>query len=120
MKANIQKYKNQIRAQRRGRVRAKVVGTPSRPRLTVARSLEHMYAQIIDDQAGKTLVSAHDNELGDAKLTKTEQATKVGELIAQKATKAGITAVVFDRTGLAYHGRIKAIADGARKGGLQF
>lgn len=101
------------------RVRNKVSGTASRPRMTVFRSNKQIYVQLIDDLNGKTLASA--SSLGfTEKCTKTEQAAKVGELIAQKAQEAGIQTVVFDRNGYLYHGRVKEVADGARKGGLKF
>jgi large subunit ribosomal protein L18 len=107
--------------QRRARVRAKVVGTKDRPRLSVYRSNKAIYAQIIDDTQGKTLVSVapQDKALTKAK-TKIEKAALVGELLAQKALKAKIKKVVFDKSGYKYHGRIKAVAEGARKGGLSF
>ncbi|MFA6410538.1 MAG: 50S ribosomal protein L18 [Candidatus Buchananbacteria bacterium] len=107
------------KARRKGRVRAKVFGTASRPRLNVFRSLKFDYAQLIDDQNGKTLASAKSTEIK-TKGTKTELAQKVGELIATKAQKAGINEVVFDKSAYKYHGRIQAIAEGARKGGLKF
>lgn len=105
--------------QRRNRVRAKVVGTADRPRLHAFRSLKGMFAQIINDEKGVTLVSVSSKEIKDAK-TKMEIASRAGELIAEKAKKAKITQVVFDKSGYKYHGRIKAFADGARKGGLVF
>lgn len=113
------------RKRRHVRVRAKVSGTPQRPRLNVFRSSAHIYAQVIDDLAGHTIVAASDLEkdlvekLGDDK-TKTARAKAVGELIAERAKAAGITAVVFDRGGFLYHGRVRAVADGAREGGLDF
>lgn len=100
------------------RVRNKISGTAERPRLSVFRSNKQIYAQVIDDQAGTTLVAA--SSLGLEKCNKSEQAAKVGELVAQKALAAGISAVVFDRNGYLYHGRVKAVADAARKAGLQF
>ncbi|OGY52490.1 MAG: 50S ribosomal protein L18 [Candidatus Buchananbacteria bacterium RIFCSPLOWO2_01_FULL_56_15] len=107
---------------RQRRVRAKVRGTADRPRLHVFRSLRHISVQLIDDDASKTLAAASDREvaLRQAQGQKTAVALKVGELIAQKAKGAGISKVVFDRTGNRYHGRVKALADGARAGGLQF
>lgn len=113
------------RKRRHVRVRAKVSGTSQRPRLNVFRSSAHIYAQVIDDLAGHTIVAASDLEsdlvakLGDDK-TKTARAKAVGELIAERAKAAGITAVVFDRGGFLYHGRVRAVADGAREGGLDF
>ncbi|MBP3227900.1 MAG: 50S ribosomal protein L18 [Bacteroidaceae bacterium] len=100
------------------RVRNKISGTAARPRLSVFRSNKQIYAQVIDDVAAKTLVSASSLKL--EKLPKTEQAGKVGELVAEKALAAGISEVVFDRNGYLYHGRVKAVAEGARKGGLKF
>lgn len=112
------------RIRRHARVRKHISGTPDRPRLSVFRSLTGIYAQVIDDEAGKTLVSASsvDTELrGDMKgLKKVEQARLVGEAVAKRAKKAGITSVVFDRGGFRYTGRVKALADAAREGGLQF
>ncbi len=106
------------------RVRKKVFGTSERPRLSVYKSLKHIYAQIIDDTKGITLVSAStlDRELREKlpELTKTEEAREVGKLIAKRALEKGIKKVVFDRGGFIYHGRIKALAEGAREGGLEF
>ena len=104
---------------RRRRVRARVIGSATKPRLSVFRSLNHLYAQIIDDAAGKTLLSASTKELT-TKAKKVDRASEVGKLIAEKAVKAGIKEVVFDRGGYKYHGRIKSLADGAREGGLKF
>lgn len=104
---------------RRRRVRSRVSGTSSRPRLSVYRSLSQIYAQLIDDTTGKTLAAA-DSAALKAKGTKTELATKVGELIAKKALDSKISSVVFDRGGYMYHGRVKALAEGARSAGLQF
>lgn len=100
----------------------KIRGVPTRPRLSVFRSNKAIYAQIIDDQKSKTLVSASSLNLSqeEQKLTKSEKAFKVGQTLAQKALKAKIKKVVFDRRAYKYHGRVKALADGARKGGLQF
>ena len=107
--------RNKIKA----RIRGKVSGTAARPRMTVFRSNKQIYVQLIDDLAGKTLASA--NSLGiTEKMTKCEQAAKVGELIAKKAQEAGITTVVFDRNGFLYHGRVKQLADAARNAGLKF
>jgi large subunit ribosomal protein L18 len=105
--------------QRRNRVRAKVVGTEARPRLHVFRSLRGLFGQVINDEKGITLVSISSKEIKDVK-TKMEMASKAGELIAEKAKKAKISKVVFDKSGYKYHGRVKAFADGARKGGLEF
>ena len=112
------------RKRRHHRIRMKLSGTSQRPRLNVFRSLEHIYVQAIDDVAGHTLVSASivDKDLVAvlAGKTKKEQATLVGKTVAERAAAAGITEVVFDRGGYLYHGRIKALADGAREGGLKF
>jgi large subunit ribosomal protein L18 len=101
------------------RVRGKISGTTERPRLTVFRSNKQIYAQVIDDLTGKTLVAASSLKITD-KAPKKEIAAKVGEAIAKSAQEAGITSVVFDRNGYLYHGRIKELADAARKGGLKF
>jgi len=112
------------RERRRRRVRMKLSGTSERPRLNVFRSLDHIYAQVIDDVEGRTLASASSldkdlrSELSDK--TKKEQAELVGKTVADRAKAAGIETVVFDRGGFLYHGRIKALADGAREGGLKF
>lgn len=121
------KYRRALnqRERRHKRVRAKVNGTAARPRLNVFRSSAHIYCQIIDDVKGHTLVAASDLEddvrerAGDD-AAKVARARIVGELIAQRAKEAGVDAVVFDRGGFLYHGRIKAVADGAREGGLKF
>ena len=112
------------RKRRHRRVRAKIAGTSDRPRLNVFRSLTNIYAQVIDDTAGHTLVSAStvDKDLrgtveGKSKI---EAAKMVGELVARRAQEAGIKVVVFDRGGYKYHGRVKAVADGAREAGLEF
>jgi large subunit ribosomal protein L18 len=104
------------------RIRKTVKGNSERPRLCVYRSNKSVYCQVIDDRMGHTLVAANSNEAGisAAGLSKTEQAKRVGLLIAEKAKAASIQAVVFDRGGYLYHGRVKALADGAREGGLQF
>ena len=114
------KGKKVARLRRHARLRKKVVGTPERPRLVVTRSNRHMVAQVVDDTKGITLVSASTLQADFAGFegTKTEAAKKVGELIAEKAKAAGITAVVFDRGGNKYTGRVAAVADGAREGGL--
>ena len=101
------------------RVRGKVTGTAERPRLTVFRSNKQIYAQVIDDLTGKTLAAASSLKITD-KAPKKEIAAKVGELIAKSAQEAGVTAVVFDRNGFLYHGRVKELADAARNGGLKF
>ena len=100
------------------RVRKSVNGTAERPRLSVFRSNKQIYAQVINDIEGKTLVSA--SSLGLEKLPKIQQAERVGKLVAERAKVAGIEAVVFDRNGYLYHGRVQALADGAREGGLKF
>jgi large subunit ribosomal protein L18 len=115
--------KNKSRKKRHLRVRKHVIGTTDRPRLNVFRSSKHMYAQIIDDTNGKTLASAStlDVELKEAgNGGNVEAARKVGELIAKRAKDQGVESVVFDRGGYLYHGRIQALADAAREGGLQF
>lgn len=115
--------RNQKRKKRHLRVRKKVVGTPERPRLNVFRSAKNMYAQLINDLDGTTIVSAStlDAELSDLKSGGTvEAAERVGELIAKKAIEKGYKTAVFDRGGYLFHGRVKALADGARKGGLDF
>ncbi len=120
---NITKSKKAIR--RRMRVRKKVVGTPERPRLSVAKSLNNIFAQIIDDVNHVTLAAAaSDNKTVTSEfsgeMTKTQKARKVGEVLARVAKEKGIETVVFDRNVSRYHGRIKAVADGAREGGLKF
>jgi large subunit ribosomal protein L18 len=118
---NTQHKKGRIR--RQIRIRAKIKGTKIRPRLCVFRSSKHIYAQIIDDENQKTIVGVHPNELKiekGKKTTKTEKAALLGELIAKKALEKKLKVIVFDRNGYIYKGRVKALADGARKGGLQF
>jgi len=116
--------RKKARIKRHQRVRKQLSGTPDRPRLAVFRSLTDIYAQVIDDEAGTTLVSAStiDKELRSqmAGKTKTEQARIVGETVANRAKDKGVSQVVFDRGGFKYIGRIKALADGAREGGLEF
>ena len=103
------------------RVRGKISGSAEKPRLSVYKSNKEIYAQIVDDKEGKTLVSASSREKGvDAKGTKTEAAVAVGKKIAEKALAAGIENIVFDRNGFVFHGRVKALADGARDAGLKF
>ncbi len=120
---NKNKQKNVRRQRRRIGIRKRVSGTPTRPRLAIYRSLNHMYAQVIDDMAGATLVSASSRDK-EAKIDGTsgnsKAAESVGVLLAERAKAAGITEVVFDRGGFKFHGRIKAFADAARKGGLNF
>ncbi|WP_372945530.1 50S ribosomal protein L18 [Muriicola sp.] len=114
------------KTERRDRIRKRIrkisFGTAERPRLSVYRSNKEIYAQVIDDNEGKTLVAAssRDKELSKAKGTKTEIATLVGKALAEKALKAGIETVAFDRGGNLYHGRVKSLAEGAREGGLKF
>ena len=110
--------KNLRRIKIKKSIRSKVSGTSSKPRMTVFRSNKQIYVQIIEDLNGRTLAAA--SSLGMEKMPKKEQAAKVGELIAKKAQEAGITTVVFDRNGYLYHGRVKEVADAARKGGLKF
>lgn len=118
------KHTEQQRQRRHRRVRVRVHGTAERPRLNVFRSLRHIYAQVVDDTVGHTLVSACTldvdlrGELGE--LNKTEQAKLVGEMLAKRALEKGVKQVVFDRGGYKYHGRVKALAEGARSAGLQF
>ena len=109
------------RIKRHKRVRAKISGTPERPRLNVFRSLNHIYAQVIDDVNGKTLVSASSVEK-DFGMTggNCDAAKKVGQTVAERAVAKGITEVVFDRGGYVYHGRVQSLAEGAREGGLKF
>jgi len=106
------------REKRRKRVRRKIAGTADRPRLSVYRSNVNIYAQLIDDDAARTLAAADSREVGEAENRK-DAARKVGELIASKAKEAGIEVAVFDRGGNKYHGRIAALAEGAREGGLK-
>jgi large subunit ribosomal protein L18 len=121
------KYRKALsqRKRRHVRVRAKVNGTAARPRLNVFRSAAHIYCQVIDDEQGHTVVAASDledavRERAGEGAPKVARAKAVGEVIAERAKAAGIDAVVFDRGGFLYHGRVKAIADGAREGGLKF
>ena len=110
--------KEQRRIRIKYRVRNKISGTAERPRMSVFRSNKQIYVQIINDETATTLVAA--SSLGMEAMSKKEQANKVGEEVAKKAMEAGITAVVFDRNGYLYHGRVKEVAEGARKGGLKF
>ncbi len=115
---------HRMRKLRHSRVRRRLAGTPERPRLNVFRSLRHIYAQVIDDSTGRTLVSAStvDGELR-AQMTglnKKAQARLVGKTLAQRAQQAGVKQVAFDRGGYRYHGRVKELADGSREGGLEF
>jgi large subunit ribosomal protein L18 len=116
-----QKDSNKQRLLRHRRVRGKISGTEARPRLNVFRSAKHIYAQIIDDAAGATLCSASTLDKGFSGASgNAEAAKKVGEAVAKKAAGLGITEVVFDRGGFIYHGRVKALAEGARAAGLKF
>ena len=110
--------KEQRRLKIKNRVRNKISGTAERPRLTVFRSNKQIYVQVINDETATTLAAA--SSLGMEAMPKKEQAAQVGEAIAKKALEAGITTVVFDRNGYLYHGRVKEVAEGARKGGLKF
>jgi len=115
----------ETRLKRKKRVRKKVIGTPERPRLCVFRSSKHIYAQIIDDSAGKTLVAASslskDLDLKNGKDTSNKKGSAlIGEAIARSALEKGIKRVVFDRNGFLYHGRVKALSDAARENGLEF
>ena len=121
---SIHQIKTQVhrRYRRHLRVRKKIAGTPERPRLVVFRSSKHIYAQLVDDTRGVTLIGASDRTEGvqpEAK-GKTGKSFALGQLVAVRAKSQGITKVVFDRAGYRYHGRVKAVADGARKGGLEF
>ena len=106
------------RYRRHLRVRKKVTGTAERPRLVIFRSLKHITAQLVDDVAGRTLMTVSSTDLAEGK--KTEKSKEVGKRIASRAKDTGITKVVFDRAGYKYHGRVKAVADGAREAGLEF
>ncbi len=119
--------KRQARLKRKKRIRRKILGTPERPRLSVFRSARHIYAQIIDDLEGRTLVTAsslekdiQDNSELKAEKGKIAIADQVGKLVAERIKEKGITRVVFDRNGFIYHGRVKAVSDGAREAGLEF
>ena len=112
-----------MRQARHRRIRRRLSGTAERPRLAVYRSLSHIYGQIIDDTSGQTLAAASDLEPGLREAlsgTKTERAKRVGQELAARAKAKGVTAVVFDRGGFLYHGRVKSLAEGAREGGLEF
>ena len=113
-------YAPQRRLKRRRRVRAKVHGSAERPRISVFRSNRGVFAQLIDDDSGRTLASVNWTESDLRSLKPMEQATKAGSLLAERAKAAGVEAVVFDRGGYQYHGRVKALAEGAREGGLKF
>ncbi|MDD2646638.1 MAG: 50S ribosomal protein L18 [Patescibacteria group bacterium] len=117
---SLSKIKRESLARRHKRVRVKINGTKERPRLSVFRSNQHIYAQLIDDQHGKTLMSVSDLSFKKNKNNKSTMAKQVGQLIAAKALESKISQVVFDRGGYQYHGRIKQLAEGAREGGLKF
>ena len=110
------------RRKRHDRIRLHLAGTDVRPRLAVFRSLNHIYAQVIDDASGRTLAAAStvEKELKGSSSTKSEEAAVVGRLVAERAKSAGVERVVFDRAGFRYHGRIKSLADAAREAGLEF
>jgi large subunit ribosomal protein L18 len=112
--------KNIVRVKVHKRLRARVGGTPERPRLAVFRSVKHIYAQVIDDQAGHTMVAASTMEKKAGKGGNIQGAKEVGKIVAQRAKEKGISKVVFDRGGYMYHGRVKALADAARAAGLEF
>lgn len=117
---NKQKEIQLKRGRRKARVRAKIKGTTARPRLSVFRSNKDMYFQLIDDSKGKTVISVHTKEVKDKKATKKEIAFQAGKLIAKKALDKKIKEVVFDKGNFKYHGRVAAVASGAREGGLKF
>jgi large subunit ribosomal protein L18 len=118
--------RREARARRHNRVRTRVSGTPQKPRLCVYRSLSHIYAQLVDDSQGRTLLTVSSltpevrEQLTEGKAKKTAVSAVVGQVIARKALDMGIQVVAFDRGGYLYHGRVKALADGAREGGLKF
>ena len=114
------KYEGRIR--RKKRIRSRLEGTSARPRLSVFRSLKHIYAQVIDDSSGTTLASASttEKELRGSAATKVEEAKTVGRLVAERARAAGVERVVFDLAGFRYHGRVRSLADAAREAGLEF
>lgn len=116
---NRQKQKNLKRSIRQTRVRSRISGEATRPRLAVFKANRHIYAQLIDDEAGKTLAQASSKDVK-VKGKKSELATEVGKMLATKAIAKGLKSVKFDRGGFAYHGRVKALAEGAREGGLEF
>ena len=119
----IQRTRGASRIKRHERIRLRLAGTSERPRLAVYRSVKHIYAQLIDDDAGRTLAAASSVEKDlatDGQRTKTQAADAVGRLIGRRAREAGITQVVFDRAGFRYHGRVKSLAEAAREAGLEF
>ncbi|MFA5420832.1 MAG: 50S ribosomal protein L18 [Patescibacteria group bacterium] len=118
---NKQKEARNKKIRRQVKIRFKISGTSSRPRLSVFRSNKGMFIQLIDDSIGKTLASVNFKELkGSEKLTKVEQSLAMGKILGEKALKQNISEIVFDRSGYKYHGRVKAVADGAREAGLKF
>jgi len=124
---NKQIAKNQRRYRRKAKIRSKISGSAKRPRLSVYRSNASMYVQLIDDKKGRTIVSAHTKELKDVKVSKDDELGKkekesfmLGELIAKKGIEKKIKEIIFDRGSYLYHGRVKAVGEGARKGGLKF
>ena len=118
--SRISTQKQQKRERRVVRIKARIRGTSSRPRLAVARTLKHVSAQIIDDAAGKTLVAASDKDIATKGMKPVEIAAEVGKVLAERAKAKKVEHVVFDRRDKKYHGRVKALADGARAGGLKF
>lgn len=114
--------KTQHRIRRHQRVRAKIKGTAERPRVSVFKSNQHVFVQVIDDNAGKTILSSKITSSSKSKIkdTKTELAGKIGEMLAEKIKAAGLSEIIFDRGGFKYHGRVKALAEGLRKGGIKF
>lgn len=114
------KRKQYLRVKRKKRVRQKVNGTEARPRLSIFKSAKHVYAQVIDDSIGKTLVSASSFEKGNHRAANTEACGEIGKLLATRCKEKNIDKIVFDKNGNQYHGRVKAFADGAREGGLVF
>ena len=114
--------KNERRIRIKSRIRKVVSGTEVRPRLAVFRSNKEIYAQVVDDVTGKTIsaASSRDKDISTAKVTKSEAAKLVGKVLAEKALKAGVETIAFDRGGYLYHGRVKSLAEGAREGGLKF
>ncbi len=121
MKKSLQKIKQEKKGKRRKRIRAKIFGVQEKPRMSVFKSLKHLYVQLINDEEGKTLLSASDYSLKNKdKKTKKEISKELGKLIAKKALENKIDKIVFDRSGYKYHGIIKNLAEGAREGGLKF
>jgi large subunit ribosomal protein L18 len=114
--------RSSARVKRHERIRLRLTGTPARPRLAIFRSLNHIYAQVIDDTTGSTLAAASSLESGlrGATGTKTDDAKRVGQLVAERAKAAGVAQVVFDRAGFKYHGRVRSLAEAAREAGLDF